>query len=416
MAKWDARQQKFIGMDEGCLRNNKLLADFILPYKEVLEAADINTPVELFQRYDAIQAIIDEEDRKTKAKALTLGEYVEVCIEEYKNPSSRHPSANYVPYLTLLHKLQKEGNIINTKVYNLSRQTQAEWVKWILSSNNKGKGNNFNSLNKMLQAIINKAYKSGLSEYKANYPWRDYAPVINPGEQKAYKLIKRGTEGQVKSLSSEQYQTFVNMDLRDVSWRVNHISYYNELYRDYCILLYELKSRPMDVLKLKWENFTFDHENNCIILTYIPAKKKNYDILKTQSNALVMTPVSKKAWEIMKKYEGQSKGGYVLPFSMNDTEWDLDNPEVYQKYYKAANHTEGRINRFLKKVGFKLRLDFDLTIYAFRRTAITAQLAKGTDAAVVAEMAGTSIEMIDRHYKNKRDMIKRQLAAIAAVG
>jgi integrase len=53
-----------------------------------------------------------------------------------------------------------------------------------------------------------------------------------------------------------------------------------------------------------------------------------------------------------------------------------------------------RIKRLKKKLG----LDPELIAYSYRHTYITDSLSRGVDAATVAELVGTSIQMIERHY------------------
>ena len=67
---------------------------------------------------------------------------------------------------------------------------------------------------------------------------------------------------------------------------------------------------------------------------------------------------------------------------------------------------QGRINRFLHKVGDKLGLPFQLTTYAFRRTAITKALIDNEmPITMIAKIAGTSVGMIEHHYVNYLDAL-----------
>ena len=86
---------------------------------------------------------------------------------------------------------------------------------------------------------------------------------------------------------------------------------------------------------------------------------------------------------------------------MNHKKWDLDNTVQYRMWYNAVNKAEGKINRFLKRVGKKMDIPFPLTIYAFRRSSITHAISKGEmPVHLIAEVAGTSVSMIDNHYTN----------------
>ena len=79
----------------------------------------------------------------------------------------------------------------------------------------------------------------------------------------------------------------------------------------------------------------------------------------------------------------------------------MSKPEDYHYYYYKSNHICGAINRFLHRVGEKLKAPFQLTLYAFRRSAIThAIMENRLPLAVIAKPAGTSVSMIESHYAN----------------
>jgi integrase len=60
----------------------------------------------------------------------------------------------------------------------------------------------------------------------------------------------------------------------------------------------------------------------------------------------------------------------------------------------SVNAIGCRIKRIKKKLG----ISSDLIAYTYRHTYITDALQNGVDAATVAELVGTSIQMIERHY------------------
>jgi integrase len=59
-----------------------------------------------------------------------------------------------------------------------------------------------------------------------------------------------------------------------------------------------------------------------------------------------------------------------------------------------------RVNIWLKCVGEGLETDYKLYAYVFRHTSITVALDNGIPISYVAIAAGTSIEMIQKHYYN----------------
>lgn len=55
-------------------------------------------------------------------------------------------------------------------------------------------------------------------------------------------------------------------------------------------------------------------------------------------------------------------------------------------------------------------------MYSLRHTAISEMIASGIDSFEVARMAGTSTEMIDKHYGHLRhDRMRAKLDAVAII-
>ena len=251
-SKWNPQAQMFVSKAENDLQNNILLLNFLAPFEKLLEEHQFESGKDLFAMYD-----LGEKERIEKAlleeqKEMTLGEYLEQVIEDLKNPTKRKPSANFMTYQTLQSKLLKENRIIRTPISKVNRNTFVHFSDFILNQKGlKGTGKNYISLMKLLIATINRARKAGLTDYTPNFPYMDYAPVINKLSEKAADLNNSG--GTVKSLSPDQYDRFVALDLDCIQLRKPHLNFFKELYRDFCILLYEMKSRPIDIMKLTWD-------------------------------------------------------------------------------------------------------------------------------------------------------------------
>lgn len=405
-SKWNPRAQMFVSKSETDQKNNDSLIEFILPYKKLLKEQDFKTGQELFTTYELRQkARVDKSVLKIK-KEMSLGDFLENVIQELKNPQNRKPSSNYMNYQTLKSKLKQENKVIHTPISEVSRSTFVQFSEWVLNQKGiKGTGKNYISVMKFLIATINRARKAGLTTYVPDFPYMEHAPVINKLTEKASD-ITHGV-GTVKSLSPEQYEKFLSLDLSKIKLKQVHLEYYKELFRDFCILLYELKSRPMDIMKMTWDNIYFNPSYNRWTCTYIPSKKKNYGLTREHdSNSLVIQFVSDKAMDIILKYKGQSEAGYILPFPHNNRKWNLNIPEQYREYYMLQNKAQGRINRFLWKVGECLGLPYHLTLYAFRRSAITkAIIDNNMPVTMLAKIAGTSVGMIERHYTNYLDAL-----------
>lgn len=418
---WDKAAQRFNSKRPIDRTNNQILSEITRHYEDLMKVWDFASGKELFAfQSDAVEEcpkkeikkaplkpISPPQTRKTKSKTtsskteITLGKWVNEIIEEIKNPTRLKPSASYQGYLTLLHKLEAEGKLINQPISSLGDESFVQLIKWLGKQKGKnGKGVNYIGTMKMFAATLSRARKARLTTYRSDFPYMDYAPVHKITD-KAKDFLTNG--GAIQSLTDEQYEQFVSMDLSEIKLAGGaKMEYYKELYRDFCMLLYEMKSRPIDILRLHWDNIAYDKATERFTCTYIPAKKKNYGASsKHTSKALVIQYLSPKAVQIVLKYKGKSKGGYVFPFALNKTHWNLNDPQQFHYHYYKGNHICGRINRFLHKVGECLKVPFQLTLYAFRRTAIThAIIENKMPITMIAKVAGTSVEMIEAHYAN----------------
>ena len=401
---WDKQRQIFDRRSLNADFNNNLLEEVMGELSRLRDEKRPSTGPELFRMWDELRSV-----RKTavvplvpEKREITFGEWLDVIIDGIRNPTRLKPTSTYQGYLMVKHRLEKEGTLLDTPVSQLNDDSFLRAIRWIgAQKGHYGRGNNFIGFMKMFRAAISRAKKARLTTYTPDFPYMDYAPVTHRVTEKASELLAMG--GTVNSLTREQMEEFRTIDLSGIPLaRGAHMEYYKELYRDYALLLYELKSRPADVMKLHWDNIAFDKAAGRYTLAYIPAKKKNYGASARHTmSALVVQYLSDEALRIMNKYRGKSPAGYVFPFPIHRRRWNLDNPDDYHLYYYRSNHVHGAINRFLRRVGKAIGVPFDLTLYAFRRSAIThAIMDNKLPIAVIAKMAGTSIPMIEMHYAN----------------
>lgn len=410
-AHWDKKSQRFVSRSPKDAENNRILDGILQKYQALLDARDFENGKQLFAYEESKNPISIKPARVIKksfpapqskqAQGPTMREWLNQVINDIKNPTRLKPSASYQGYLTLLHALEQEGTLVDKPLKEFSDDSFVSFIKWIKKRKpKKGCGNNFFGLMKIFTATLNRARKARLIDYQPNFPYMDYAP-IHKITDKASEFLTNG--GAIKSLSPEQYEAFKVLDVDTViSGRSAQTFYHKNMYRDFCILMYEMKSRPIDILRLHWDNIALDPSTGRYTCTYIPAKKKNYGASsKHTSKALVIQYLTEDAVKIIMKYKGQSKGGYVFPFPMNNLRWNLDDPMDFHRNYYLANGVCGRINKFLHKVGELFGLTYQLTLYAFRRTAITQAVTDNKmPIAMIAKIAGTSVEMIEAHYAN----------------
>lgn len=311
----------------------------------------------------------------------TFGDFLRSFIDSLKRGvNNKRPSKSYQVYANLLHKLEGEGDIINVPVNEISNTHFIQFSNFLLSLSWKEGKCNYANLMARFKQIQRMAYNLEMNDNILRFQYMKNAPYKGPQEKK-------------EALTESQYDEFQNLDLKKIPYRGPKSMFYKELYRDFCIFLYETKMRPVDVIKSMLDQ-VYIAKNGKPYLKYVPEKKKN----SRERNVITKTPLTKKALEIMGKYKGKSKKGYILPFSMNDHEWDLKDARSWNKWCDRKDYTMGQINTWLKKIAKEMKLDFNLTTYTFRRSALTHACARGDNALMIALEAGTSVNMLQKHY------------------
>lgn len=378
---WDKKEQRFMEGTETAMHNNKVLKDL----------ENLAVEVAKVEFSDTIKFLDMVETGITPNVVTTLGDMVEECIKEQKETATK----NYQLYITLLNNLKGEnhksikGNVrtfnkptynglalIDTPIKDISTPHLKAFAKWVKTEK---KGANYRNLNTTLKHVIKVACETGLNPYKIEYNFSKDKPkriVKNPNEQEVLTIE------QVKKISGiKPNGRFPKLE---------------QLYIDMALLMYHTFSRPADVLSFHSDMIRKTDKGN-IVIDYIPSKKRNYE--GNESTTLL----NDFALSIINKYKNQSKGGYFLPFKMNNLKWDIEGN--FERWNTERSKTLMRVNTYLKKVGEKIGLNFPLTLYTFRRSAIShAVNAKILSPGEIAKRAGTSIEMISKHYYKDCDL------------
>ena len=224
---------------------------------------------------------------------------------------------------------------------------------------------------KRFRAMLGKASKDkdvlfNLSQI-GDFRFCDY----NPGR---YEI--EGGEPDV--LSAEELKAFLNMSVEDMTPQYKDRKMV-EIYYDFCVFMFHSFFAPCDIIKAKWSNIT---------------KRGTIAVKRKKTHRLVEVPVTPVMRQIINKYKGQSKDGYIFPIMDDEKE----------KTYKTKDYTFKKfrefLNKWLKVVGKELQLSFNLYAYVFRHTAITVAIDNGLPILYIANAAGTSVEMIQLHYYN----------------
>lgn len=385
---WDKKAQCFSSGTDTARANNPVLEALRARCNELVSNSAITTPEAFIEALKSGVAPSDVE---------TLGHHLRSIIDDIRTGLNHQcPSRNYQPYLNLLHKLEKEAttqykgkkcNLIDVPLSDVDNKHFIQFSEFLFTLSNEEGRSNYINLMKLFKQVHTKAYDLEYNNHTLRFNYTKFAPKT-----------RSECKQQRPSLTPKQYAKFVSMDVRKLP-KSGSLSYeLMEMYKDYCIFLYETKMRPVDVTGARFENIV--KVGGVFKYRYIPEKKKNkkhdYDA------TLVYTPLSDRALAIIEKYKGKSSQGYIFPFSMNEYHWDMMDAESWNKWNNRKTRLQEMINKWLKKVAKALKLDIDLTLYTFRHSTLTHACAMaGANWGAIAQQAGTSVEMLEKHYVAK---------------
>lgn len=388
LVKFNSKKQRFESRSRNAAVNNALLEKIDEFCNLIL---DENSPASIEDFWQLVEP--SKAGKPVSRDEKTLEWFFHLVIDEYRNGyANRLPSANYQTYVRLLHHLERENerkhskHLLRIPIGRISDREFQQFGDYMRSL----RGPNYLDQMKYFKRAHNIAIRKGLASVPLSYRYMDNKPV------KTFEELSALNKG-VASLSETQIEAVENLDLSKIVLKCKNNAFYKRLYIDTCLLMFYLYSRPIDILNMKRSNIRQCDKGYYI--EYLPIKKKN------SANALksfVRCPICDKAMAIIRKYEGKSEAGYILPFSDNNRSWNLSDPEQYHKRYNRCNAMLGMINTFLKKVASHLKISFfndTLTTYVFRHSAISIAITqKKIPPIVVAKMAGTSLKEIERSY------------------
>lgn len=373
-AHWDKKQQRFLGGTQNDVDNNNLLDALRSQCEQLQKNSQITTPQQFI---DALRTGVAPKD------VVTFGDFLNSLIEEMRNgTNNKRPSKNYQVYINLLHKLERESNIINVALADVCNKHFIAFSDFILSlSDDEGRTNYYN-LMKLFKQVHTKAYDKELNNNVLRFKYAKYTPVVADEDEE-----KR------PSLTQEQYTQFVNLDLSKISQSGINKEFYKSLYHNFCVFLYEIKIRPVDALKLHTDNIVTI--NGKQYFKYVAEKKKN----SNEKDKVTYAPITSKALEIINRYKGKSSKGYIFPFSLNEYDWNYNNASSWNKWCNRKQRALEMVNVWLKKVATILGVNFPLVCYTFRHSTLShACMADGANWGRIALEAATSIEMLQKHY------------------
>ena len=363
---WDKKKQLFNEPTAIAMHNNTALKEFKERLECIISTSHPQSPKQLLDLYDKPQE---------SKHIITFKDYIETTIDTLKEAKNKRPSKTYQTYITLLHKLEEEKNIWNKAIQDINNDDFIKFGDFILKQSDKVK-NNYMRLMRLFKAVHSRAANKGLNGYNLTYNFAKDAPPQNAVNRHA--------------LTKVQYNKFVNYDLSKIRQSGFNPTFYKELYRDFCIFMFESKIRPCDIVKLRHDNII----NNCYV-EYEPEKKKNY---REAERRVVRTPLTKTMKDLIKKYRGKSTQGYIFPFTMNELNWNFNDSKSWNKWQNKKQSQLEAINKFLHKFVNILNTK-PITLYTFRHTAFTLALQdKKCNIIELAKQGGTSIDMLSKSY------------------
>ena len=382
---WSKKEQRFTSGTDTAKANNPILDVVDNQCKALLTNPQITSP-SMF--------IATLKSGVAPSEVLTLGAFLRSLIDDMRNGyNNKRPSRNYQCYINLLHKLEKEQtaqyngkrlDLINVPLSEVDNKCFIQFGAFILSLTDDEGSKNYLNLMKLFKQVHTKAYDRELTNTVLRYKYTDNAPLLSD----------EGIE-KLPSLTAEQYAQFVELDV-NILPKSGTLSYeLMQMYKDFCVFLYETKTRPVDVTRSHSENVVT--VNGSKYLRYVPEKKKNN---KADKGKTVYAPLSDVALAIIEKYKGRSSQGYIFPFSMNEYKRDMLNAKDWNNWNNRKSRLQEMINKWLReKVAKALNWDIRLTLYTFRHTALThACMTEGANWGLIALNGGTSIDMLLKHY------------------
>ena len=361
---WKADKEKFSNFAVSYQENNKAQDDFKQIYRKLCtEHPELNArQVASYYSHSKILAKSNGTDMTATGSAMFLEQYMELVIEREKQKQG----CNFEVYEKVLGKCKRL-----IPGFSLIKFSDIDYDLCVKIAGIFAMHNGFKGTAKGFRAVLGKASKDREIDFSilriGDFNFNDYNPA-------KYEDGIRHPD----VLTQEQIKDFMQADVFNLTpnWADRNKV---ELYYDFCVFMLQSFFAPCDVIKLKKSHIT----NNGTIM----ARRK-------KTHKMVEIPITPAMERIITKYSGMSKDGYVFPIMDDEKEKrHLTKDYLFKKFRQ-------NLNVWLKDVGQELQCKFSLYAYVFRHTAITLELDHGLPVSYIANVAGTSIEMIQKHYYN----------------
>lgn len=367
---WNGKKQRFIPSAPYSEENNHVLEVFRKPYDELA----------LTWRGSLFSFIQQIEHTPMDDGAWTLEKLFAEVIAECKKKV--RPDGTIAGTFECYEKAERRfKEFCEFKGYNYSEikldDVRAPLINDFLDYIRAEKqGKSLLPTSAMFHAILIKAEK--MEKY-------DFSHV----EKCRWASKKSGSAKKYEALTADECRRFVNLTLKELPR-----SKKAQLYRDFCVFIMYTCQSPCDAINLKYSDIQvingFSH--------FVFKRRKLFD----KQSVDCSVPINATMQEIIDRWRPYCKDGYILPIRNKST---IKNSKTNNGDIK---HFISRINGWLKKLGKVLGLRFPLHNYVFRHTGITNYVSKGVPTVYVANLAGTSVENIEKiYYNNQGDTASR---------
>ena len=375
--------------------DNTRLESLQTAFNDILDSIPCYTPEDLYTAYKASLGIVC----KAPTNKQTLLEYAVYYRDLWKSGnviSYDVKSSNYRIYDKFINKLNGTKNGVtmpwakqmkkfaDMPIANIDNDTYKNFCKLVASYNTKEHRDNKTDI----------AYKDTVKAFVAVVRRWHKEVNDNPNFKFSYKAFTRETpkpqsKNNHQTFTDEQLKQFWEFDVTRIMPRVAKET--KQLYLDTCLLMYKELSRPYDVISMRIEDIITI--NGQLYWKYCPKKLGNHEFKNpTKKDAAV--EIHKDCIQIIQKYKGSRKNGYLLPFNINQKA-ETPNRDT------DVMHVRENIRKFMCEIDKCYNWNIkNLSMYNLRHTVITNAIIGGLSTKQIADRAKTSMLQIEYTYSD----------------
>ena len=405
IADWSKKQQCFIppkgktpliqAKQKAAQEDNARLTSLQATINGILDSTPCYTPEDLYTAYKASLGIVCKAPNN-KQTLLEYAVYYRDLWKSGKVVSYDTPSSNYRIYDKFINKLNgtKNGVVMpwakqmkefaDMPIADIDNDTFKNFCKLITTYCTEEHRKNKTDI----------AYKDTVKAFVAVVRYFHKKENDNPNFKFTYKAFTRETP---KPQRKNNHQTFTDEQLKQLwEFDVTRImpkvaKETKQLYLDTCLLMYKELSRPRDIIDMRIEDIVTI--NGQLYWKYCPKKLSNHEF-KNASKKYAPVEIHKDCIQIIQKYKGNRKKGYLLPFKVNQkTETKSRDTDVL--------HVREKIRKFMLEIDKCNNWQIaNLSMYNLRHTVITNAIISGMPINLIAEYAKTSMSQIENTYSD----------------